>query len=73
MDSGGLPICFELSEGQRHDIVYAKGLVKQLDEVNTIVCDKGYDNEPFRTSVKEHSGEMVIAIPAQLEDTGLKI
>lgn len=35
MDSGGLPICFDLSEGQRHDIVHAENLVEQLDEVNT--------------------------------------
>ncbi|GAD78872.1 hypothetical protein VEZ01S_07_00490 [Vibrio ezurae NBRC 102218] len=48
MDSGGLPIYFDLSEGQRHDIVHAKSLVEQLDEVYTIVCDKGYNSEPFR-------------------------
>ncbi|KAA3490793.1 IS5 family transposase, partial [Vibrio mimicus] len=41
VDSGGLPVCFDLSEGQRHDIVHAESLVEQLDEVNTIVCDKG--------------------------------
>ena len=61
VDSGGLPICFDLSEGQRHDILHAKSLVEQLDEVNTIVCDKGYDSEAFRTFVKEHGGETVIA------------
>ncbi|WP_165974270.1 MULTISPECIES: IS5 family transposase [Vibrio] len=61
VDSGGLPICFDLSEGQRHDIVHAESLVEQLDEVNTIVCDKGYDSEPFRTFVKERGGETVIA------------
>ena len=61
MDSGGLPICFDLSEGQRHDTVHAESLVEQLDEVNTIVCDKGYDSEPFRTFVKECGGETVIA------------
>ncbi|WP_428786439.1 IS5 family transposase [Vibrio splendidus] len=61
VDSGGLPICFDLSEGQRHDIVYAESLAEQLDKVNTIVCDKGYDSEPFRTFVKERGGETVIA------------
>lgn len=61
VDSGGLPICFDLSEGQRHDIVHAESLIDQLDEVNTIVCDKGYDSEPFRTFVKERGGETVIA------------
>ncbi len=52
MDSGGLPICFDLPEGERHDIVHAESLVEQLEEVNTIVCDKGYDSEPFRIFVK---------------------
>ncbi|EAP95160.1 ISSod6, transposase [Vibrio splendidus 12B01] len=61
VDSGGLPICFDLSEGQRDDIVHAESLVEQLDEVNTIVCDKGYDSEPFRCFVRERGGETVIA------------
>lgn len=41
VDSGGLPICFDLSEGQRHDIVHVESLVEPLYEVNTVVCDKG--------------------------------
>ncbi len=41
--------------------MHAESLVEQLDEVNTIVCDKGYDSEPFRTFVKERGGETVIA------------
>lgn len=61
VDSGGLPICFELSEGQRHDIVHAESLVAQLDDVNTVVCDKGYDSEPFRKFVRELGGVTVIA------------
>ena len=43
LDSSGLPICFDLSEGQRHDIVHAESLVEQLDEINAIVCYQGYD------------------------------
>ena len=31
VDSDGLPICFDLSEGQRHNIVHAESLVEQLD------------------------------------------
>ena len=30
VDSHGLPICFGLSEGQRHDIVHDESLVEQL-------------------------------------------
>ncbi|HIF9456475.1 TPA: IS5 family transposase [Photobacterium damselae] len=60
VDSGGLPICFDLSEGQRHDIVHAKSLVEQLDEVNTIVCDKGYDSETLRAYIGSKGGRTVI-------------
>ncbi len=42
--------------------MHAESLVEQLDEVNTIICDKGYDSEPFRIFVKERGGETVIAI-----------
>ncbi|WP_141671408.1 transposase, partial [Gilliamella sp. Gris1-4] len=61
VDSGGLPICFELSEGQRHDITYAENLVEKLDEVNTVIADKGYDSEPFRCFVRQKGGRTVIA------------
>ena len=61
VDSGGLPVCFDLSEGQRDDIVHAESLIEQLDEVNTIVCDKGYDSDPFRNFVQLTGGTTVIA------------
>jgi len=61
VDSGGLPICFELSEGQRHDVVHANSLVDQLDNVNTVICDKGYDSEPFRGFIRKRGGVPVIA------------
>ncbi len=61
VDSGGLPICFDLSEGQRHDIVHANSLVAQLPEVNTVIADKGYDSESFRTFIEEQGGTSVIA------------
>lgn len=36
-------------------------MVEQLDEVNTVICDKGYDSEPFRCFVRDHGGTPVIA------------
>ena len=56
-----MTICFELSEGQRHDITYAENLVERLDEVNTVIADKGYDSEPFQCFVHQKSGRTVIA------------
>jgi len=61
VDSGGLPICFELSQGQRHDIAHAESLVEKVNEVNTIIADKGYDSSPFRHFVNRKGGSTVIA------------
>ena len=43
VDSGGLPVYFEISEGQRHDITHAESLVDHLKEVNMFIADKGGD------------------------------
>lgn len=61
VDSGGLPIYFELSEGQRHDITHAESLVDHLKEVNVFIADKGYDSAPLRDYVASKGGETVIA------------
>ncbi|BDM62852.1 DDE transposase [Shewanella sp. NFH-SH190041] len=70
VDSGGLPICFDLSEGQRNDIVLAESLVEQLGEIDTIVCDKGYDSESFRVFVQRKGGKTVIARRNYGQDIG---
>ena len=61
VDSGGLPIYFELSQGQRHDVVHAESLIDNLMEVNTIIADKGYDSASLREYVELKGGETVIA------------
>ncbi|EKO3895935.1 IS5 family transposase [Vibrio metschnikovii] len=60
VDSGGLPIYFELSEGQRNDIDRAESLVDNLKEVNVFIADKGYDSEALRAYVDSKGGETVI-------------
>jgi transposase len=60
VDSGGLPIYFELSEGQRNDIARAESLVDHLKEVNVFVADKGYDSEALRSYIDSKGGESVI-------------
>ena len=60
VDGGGLPIYFELSEGQRHDIAHAENLVDHLKEVNIFIADKGYDSEALRKYVEQKGGETVI-------------
>jgi transposase len=60
VDSGGLPIYFELSEGQRNDIARAESLVEHLKEVNIFIADKGYDSEALRAYIDAKSGETII-------------
>lgn len=60
VDSGGLPIYFELSEGQRNDIARAENLVDNLKVVNVFIADKGYDSEALRADVDSKGGETVI-------------
>lgn len=60
VDSGGLPIYFELSEGQRNDIARAESLVEHLKEVNIFIADKGYDSEALRAYIDAKGGETII-------------
>ena len=60
MDSGGLPIYFELSEGQRNDITRAQSLVDHLQEINIFVSDKGYDSDSLREYIEAKGGTSVI-------------
>lgn len=60
VDSDGLPICFELSEGQKHDITHAENLVNRLQELNTFIADKGYDSQALREYIKSKGGDSVI-------------
>ncbi len=52
VDSYGLPVHFELSGGQTHDIVHAESLVSQSPPSDFVIADKGYDSEAFRLTVK---------------------
>jgi len=45
VDSGGLPVYFELSQGQVNDIVHAKSLVENSPKAKHVVADKGYDSD----------------------------
>ncbi len=60
VDSGGLPIYFELSEGQKHDITHAPSLIEHLKQVDTVIADKGYDSDAFRELIANKGGKSVI-------------
>lgn len=52
VDSGGLPVHFELSGGQIHDITHAPSLVSESPKAEVVIADKGYDSEAFREHVR---------------------
>ncbi|HEY5716010.1 MAG TPA: IS5 family transposase [Psychromonas sp.] len=60
VDSNGLPIYFELSEGQRNDITHAQSLVEHTNQAKTVIADKGYDSDLFRKFIESEGMESVI-------------
>ncbi len=60
VDSGGTPIYFELSEGQKHDIKHAPHLVENLKHVDSVIADKSYDSDAFRQFITAKGGTSVI-------------
>lgn len=60
VDSYGLPVHFELSGGQVHDIVHAQKLISRSPNSDYVVADKGYDSEVLRDYVKNEGAIPVI-------------
>lgn len=59
MDALGLPLTFEITEGQRHDSRPAKELVARVHS-RCLLGDKAYDSDHFRTALKEQDCVPVI-------------
>ncbi|WFQ79415.1 IS5 family transposase [Xenorhabdus sp. SF857] len=60
VDSYGLPVHFELSGGQTHDIVHAESLVTHSPASDFVIADKGYDSRAFREFVEKQGSTTVI-------------
>jgi transposase len=58
----GLPLAFEITEGQRHDIVAAPGLVAQT-KPKALLADRAYDSDAFRSRLEEL--DCIAVIPAR--------
>lgn len=58
VDSLGLPIKLLLSEGQRHDALFAVGLIEP--GCDYVFGDKGYDSDLIRGHIHEIGAEPVI-------------
>ena len=52
VDSGGLPVYFELSGGQAHDVSFAESLVMNSPPSEVVVADKGYDSDVLRDTIE---------------------
>ena len=59
VDALGLPLAFEITEGQRHDIVPAPGLIERTDP-ECLLGDKAYDSDAFRDFLNKKDCEAVI-------------
>ncbi|MCP9270314.1 IS5 family transposase, partial [Xenorhabdus sp. XENO-1] len=53
VDSGSLPVHFELSGGQVHDSVHAESLVSESPASKAVIADKGYDSQRFRKFIEQ--------------------
>lgn len=59
VDALGLPLHFEITEGQRHDIQPAKGLLSQA-ESQCLLADKAYDSDDLRNALAAKGASAVI-------------
>lgn len=59
VDALGLPLTFEITEGQRHDILPAKELIGRVLS-RCLLADKAYDSRDFRSALDESGCVQVI-------------
>lgn len=59
VDALGLPLVFEITEGQRHDSQPAKELLSRAAS-RCILADKAYDSDELRSSMTAQGGFAVI-------------
>jgi transposase len=59
VDALGLPLTFEITEGQRHDIQPAKGLLSRAAS-RCLLADKAYDSDDLRNALAAQGCSTVI-------------
>jgi transposase len=60
VDAFGLPIEFELTDGEVHDAKAAPGLIAKLPKADYTIADKGYDSEEIRSQIRNKSSIPII-------------
>lgn len=63
VDALGLPLIFEVTEGQRHDIQPAKELIIKAAST-CVLADKAYDSDELRRALIAHGCSAVIPCKA---------
>lgn len=59
VDALGLPVDFEVTEGQVHDVTLAPGLIER-NEADAFLADKAYDSNQFRARIAAKGASAVI-------------
>ena len=59
VDALGLPVDFEITEGQAHDVTQANTLIGRTD-ADAYLGDKGYDSNEFRAFIESKGAVAVI-------------
>jgi transposase len=59
VDALGLPLIFEITEGQRHDLQPAKGLLSKAAS-HCLLADKAYDSDDLRNALTAQGCSAVI-------------
>ena len=60
VDSGRLPVHFQLSGGQAHYVSYGESVVISSPKAEVVVADKGYDSQSLRELIKTRNAKHVI-------------
>ena len=60
VDSMGLPIDFEITGGEVHDVKTAPTLVAKLPRSDYVIADRGYDSEDLRKQIKDKKSIPII-------------
>ena len=59
MNGHGQPVRFSLTGGERHDMVEAETLLKNLSP-DYVIADKGYDSDSLRETIRRQGAKPVI-------------
>ena len=59
VDALGLPLVFDITEGQRHDSRPASGLIQRAMS-RRLLADKAYDSDTFRAYLNDQSCQAII-------------